>query len=99
MGSPNGAMSGPAATAAAPTATTPQLNTDPFKQNPSRGSLSDPQQCANIYNNYRRFEGSFERALYDLTTCLNQVMIEQNPQLFQEYQNLYQYQQYPQQYP
>lgn len=95
MGSPNGATSGSAGTPAPQTATTPQLNSNPFARNYIT-TATDPQQCANVYNSYQRFEGNFERALYDLTTCLNQVMIRQNPTLFQQYQNLYQQQQYPQ---
>lgn len=94
-GSPNGAAPGSTGTPAAQPATTPTLNSNPFARN-SITTASDPQQCANVYNSYARFEGNFERALFDLTTCLNQVMIRQNPQLFQQYQNLYQHQQNPQ---
>jgi len=95
MGSPNGAATGSTGTPVTQPATTPTLNSNPFARN-SITTASDPQQCANVYNSYARFEGNFERALFDLTTCLNQVMVRQNPQLFQQYQNLYQYQQYPQ---
>jgi len=94
-GSPNGAATGSTGTPAAQSATTPTLNSNPFART-SITTASDPQQCANIYNSYARLEGNFERALFDLTTCLNQVMIRQNPGLFQQYQNLYQYQQNPQ---
>jgi len=65
------------------------LNSNPFARN-SITSASDPQQCANIFNGYSRFEGNFERALSDLTTCLNQVMLTQNPTLNQQYQTLQQ---------
>lgn len=97
MGSSRDAITGSAETTAAQFASVPQLNSDPFKQM-GITKISHQQQCADIYNNYARFEGSFERALYDLTTCLNQLMIEQNPVLFQQYQNLYQYQQQNPQY-
>lgn len=94
-GSQNGATSGSTANTATQTATVPQINSNPFARN-SLATASEPQQCASVYNSYQRFEGNFERALYDLTTCLNRVMIRQNPTLFQQYQNLYQYQQNPQ---
>jgi len=94
-GSPNGATSGSTANNATQTATAPLMNSNPFARN-SLATASDPQQCASVYNSYTRFEGNFERALYDLTTCLNQVMVRQNPTLFQQYQTLQGYQQNPQ---
>jgi len=53
-------------------------------------TVTDPQQCVARYNSYPRFSGNFQNALADLTTCLNKVMISQNPTLFQQYQTLQQ---------
>ncbi|MFM8269290.1 MAG: hypothetical protein ACKN9V_03800 [Pseudomonadota bacterium] len=58
-------------------------------------SATDPQQCANQYARYPRYSGNFDTALAELATCLNQVMISQNPTLFQQYQTLQQNSYYP----
>jgi len=56
----------------------------------SQSSVTDPQQCVNNYNRYPHLPGNFDTALAELATCLNQVMVSQNPTLFQQYQTLQQ---------
>ena len=68
------------------------LTSNPFARS-TVATATDPQQCAALYNSYSRFEANFEQALADITTCLNRVMLAQNPTLNQQYQILQQYQQ------
>ncbi|NBX76760.1 MAG: hypothetical protein EBQ92_09415 [Proteobacteria bacterium] len=56
----------------------------------SQTTVKDPQECVNSFNRYPRYSGNFDTALAELATCLNQVMISQNPTLFQQYQTLQQ---------
>ena len=56
----------------------------------SQTAAADPQECVNSYNRYPHFSGNFDTALAELATCLNRVMISQNPTLFQQYQTIQQ---------
>lgn len=53
-------------------------------------SATDPQQCVNNFSRYPHFSANYDTALAELATCLNQVMITQNPTLFQQYRTLQQ---------
>lgn len=64
----------------------------------NQSSATDPQQCANLYGRYPHYSGNFDTALAELATCLNQVMISQNPTLFQQHQTLQQNSYYPYSY-